>query len=335
MTRAAVGMDIGGTNISVGLVGDDGALLRLWRESTPREIGEPATMARLLALTAEAIAEGDATGARPIGIGIGFGGPVDIAAQRIRWSHHAPGWADIAPVQAFEERFSLPTRLENDANAGGLGEALFGAGRGAECVLYVNVGTGVGGAVVIGGKLHDGSHGNAGEIGHVILQPDGPPCPCGKRGCVEALCSGSAIGRRATTSPPGPLSTSGEGVDGAVDVLPSPAGRGVGGEAPLTGAQVGKAAQEGDAFAREVVAAAGRDLGLAIANACNVLDPDVVVVGGGVSELGDLYLGPAREAFAQYAMATIADKVSIVPALLGYNAGVIGAAAVALVREDG
>jgi glucokinase len=316
MISAAIGIDIGGTNISVGLVSAGGQLLALRRESTPRDIGEPATMARLLALTEETLAQARCEGHTVAGIGIGFGGPVDVAAQRIRWSHHAPGWSNIEPVRAFENRFGLATRLENDANAGGLGEALFGAGQGAACVLYLNVGTGVGGAVVIGGRLHDGAHGNAGEIGHVILQPDGPACPCGKRGCVEALCSGSAIGRRAAEAVAEGAS------DSSLLELPE----------PVTGAQVGAAAQAGDELARQVVAAAGRDLGLAIANACNVLDPDTVVVGGGVSELGDLYLRPAREAFAQFAMSTIA-QVPIVPAQLGYNAGVIGAAAVALFPE--
>jgi glucokinase len=234
---------------------------------------------------------------------------VDYAAQQVRRSHHAAGWGGLLPAQWLGERSGLPAILENDANAGGLAEALYGAGRGAQTLLYVNIGTGVGGAVVLGGRIHHGANTNAGEFGHIVLDPTGPPCPCGKRGCVEALCSGDALGRTARE-------------DAAAEPWEGVAA------SDLTGRKVGGMAREGDGRALAVVERSAEWMGLALAGAANLLDPDAIVLGGGVSEMGEVYLGLVRRAFAQYAMPLPAANTPIAAAALGYDAGFVGAAAV-------
>lgn len=295
MIRKAIGVDIGGTRLSVGLISAQGEVLRLLREPTPGD-GEAA-----LALALR-MAEEVREGAEPLGIGIGFGGPVDFERQEIVRSHHVAGWQPgLRLAGIFEQRLQLPSILDNDANCGGLAEARFGAGRGAASVLYVNVGTGIGGAVVMGGQVHHGAHSTAGEIGHVVVQPGGPECTCGKRGCLETLSSGSAIGRAGETA----------------------------GLGPVSGKEVGQRALQGDPVALRVIAAAGEWLGLALGNAGNLLDPEIIVIGGGVSELGEVLLEPVRRAFAATAMPAAAGT-RVVQAAFGYDAGVIGAAALVM-----
>ena len=300
--RCAVGVDVGGTRTSVAVVSEAGTIVCLRREVTPREAGAEATLPLICRLIRETLAGTDAC---PVGIGVGFGGPVDYGAQRVRRSNHAPGWSDTEPTRRLGKEFGLPAWLENDANAGGLAEVLYGAARGAQDALYVNVGTGVGGAVILRGRVHHGAHSNAGEFGHMVIDPLGPPCPCGRRGCVEVLCSGDAIGRMARES------WAGEG--------PCPGGRGV-----------GELAVAGDRWALDIVGRAAAEMGRAISIACNLWDPDVVVLGGGVPEMGEAYLAPVRESFARHAMDCIAHATPILGACLGYDAGVIGAAAVAM-----
>lgn len=307
--RLAVGLDVGGTRFSVGLVSEHGQLLAHRQEATPRAIGAPATLGRILALIREIL--GQAGEGEVCGIGVGFGGPVDYAAQRIRRSHHAPGWADVPLAEVLSRELRLPTKLENDANAGGLGESIFGAGRAKGDLLYVNIGTGVGGALILGGHVYHGANDNAGEFGHMILDPDGPPCPCGKRGCVEALCSGDALGRRARELA--------QAHPGAFGVPPE----------DLTGRRVGELARAENPAALRVLGECAGLMGQALASAANLLDPAVIVLGGGVPELGELYLEPVRAAFRAHAMPVPAERTEILGAALGYEAGVVGAAAVA------
>lgn len=295
--QAAIGLDIGGTNLSVGLVSDDGQVLELRREATPQDGVAAANL--LVEMTRDLLGT---AGSGVIGIGIGFGGPVDFADQSIVRSHHVAGWAPGLRLGArFADEFGLPTLMDNDANCGGLGEAVFGAARGYDSAVYVNVGTGIGGAIILGGRVHHGAHSTAGEIGHTVVVPGGPLCTCDKHGCLEALSSGRAIGREGRAA----------------------------GLGDVTGKEVGRRALAGDAVALRVVAQAGTWLGVSLGNLASLLDPDVCVIGGGVSDLGDLFLGPAREAFAATAMPAAA-ATPIVKAHFGYDAGVIGAAALLL-----
>ena len=309
MTTAFLGLDVGNTRLSAAIVADSGRVLSLQRSDAP-ETADAAI--EVLVDLAEAVAT-DA-GETPRAAGIGFGGPVDTHAGQVRVSFLSSGWEGLPLGRMLAARLGMTTWLANDADAGGLGEAKFGAGRDADSMLYVNVGTGIGGAVLIGGRLHLGATSSAGEIGHMVVSPEGPQCECFKRGCLQALSSGTAIARRAR-----------EMIDrtdarGALTAVPPES---------LTGRRVGEAALQGDALAIEAVTEAARWLGLALANAVHLIDPERIIVGGGVTDLGDVFLEPVRTAFRSHLFGPPTDT-PIVRAELGYDAGVIGAAAVAM-----
>jgi len=295
---AFIGLDIGNTRLTASAASGDGQLLLSEERAAPGDADSAIPV--LLEMAETALESVRATGGRVAGLGLGFGGPVDYARQRTRQSFHSPGWSDIPLAEVFASRLDIPALLDNDANAGGLAEALFGAGRGCRTVLYVNVGTGIGGAIVIDGAVHHGATTSAGEIGHMVLDPHGPPCNCGKRGCLEALASGSAIERMAREA-----------------------------GLALSGREVTAAAESGNATCRDLVARAAHALGLTIANAVSLLDPDIVVLGGGVPEAGDVWWQPLRESFGTYVVPQ-AQTTPLVRAELGYRAGVLGAAALGM-----
>ncbi len=306
-------MDVGNTRLSAAVVAADGELIAVRRRDAPGAV--EATLAALEGMVAELRRDAQV----PIqAMGIGFGGPVDLGTGRIRRSHQTAGWEEVPLGEMMAERLGLVTYLANDANAGGLAEARFGAGRNAGSLLYVNIGTGIGGAIVLDGRIHVGATSTAGEIGHCIVLPDGPRCTCGKRGCLEALSSGTALGRRAKE-----LLAEGAGSRSALEALPVD---------ELTGREVGRAAVEGDALALKVVEEAAEFLGIGLANAVNLLDPEVVVLGGGVPEMGEVFLRPARESFRENVLPAAAST-PLLPAELGYDAGVIGAAVVAFTEQ--
>ena len=296
--RAFIGLDIGNTRLTVGAALSDGQLL--FAEERPAPGDADSAIPVLLEMAEMAVKSVRAADRRPAGLGLGFGGPVDYVRQVTRQSFHSPGWSDIPLAEVFASRLDIPALLDNDANAGSLAEALFGAGRDRRTVLYVNVGTGIGGAIVIDGSVHHGATTSAGEIGHVIVDPDGPPCNCGKRGCLEALASGSALERMAREA-----------------------------GLALSGREVTAAAESGDATCLSLIARAARALGLAIANAVSLLDPDIVVLGGGVPEAGEFWWRPLRESFGTYVVPQ-AQGTPLARAELGYRAGVLGAAALGM-----
>lgn len=301
--RTAIGVDIGGTNLTAALIREDARILNIGREDTPAN-GEEA-LDLLLEMVADVLSTTKAHASPPVGIGLSFGGPVDYPSQTIVRSHHVDGWQPGLKLGGrFKECFHLPTVIDNDANCGGLGEATFGAAKGYASVLYVNLGTGIGGAVMLHGRLHHGAHSTAGEIGHSVVLPGGPLCTCGKRGCLEALSSGSAIGREGRAA----------------------------GLGEVTGKDVGQRAQNGDPTARHVVEQAAAWLGIALGNASNLIDPDIIVLGGGVSNLGEIFLEPVRRSYQATTMPA-ATGTPIVQACFGYDAGVVGAAALMFAGE--
>ncbi len=301
------GFDVGNSRLSVALVAEDGELVSVARQETPPDAS---SAVETLATMAEELI--GAAGEQPAAAGIGFGGPVDAAAGRVRTSYLTPGWGGLALGEVMADRLGVPAYLANDADAGGLGEALLGAGMGAESVLYVNVGTGIGGAVILNGRIHAGHSSMAGEIGHFLVVPDGPECTCGHRGCLQSVSAGPALAAAAEERlARGEVSTLGQRVG------------------QLTGSDVGEAAAVRDALAVGVVADATRFLAMAIANAVNLIDPAVVVVGGGVTEMGEVLLAPLRRHYRGFVLDP-ERQAAIVPAALGYDAGVVGAACVAL-----
>lgn len=312
MKSTYLGLDVGNSRLSAAIVTPEGQVRALARVATPKDAD--AAVDRLLKLARQVMTEDTTT---PEGVGIGFGGPVDVRTGRVRTSFLSSGWEDLPLAEIIARRLGIAAFLGNDADAGGLAEALFGAGRGARSMLYVNVGTGIGGAVILDGRLHTGATSSAGEIGHFIVVPDGPLCECGKQGCAQALSSGTALARRAREmlNETDRLST--------LRALSA---------AELSGRAVGEAAVRGDRLAVDIVAAAAGWLGIALANAIHLLDPECVVVGGGVAEMGEVFWGPLRASVRRHLVGPAADS-PLVPAQLGYDAGVIGAAALAMTEQ--
>ena len=306
----AIGIDVGGTKINAFRVARDGTIVERSSMLTPAD-DEAATMAAMVdqarSLTTPEV----------LAIGVGAAGMVDATEGVLRFAPNL-AWRDLPIAQRMRDALGLPCQVDNDASMAAYGEFRFGAGRGYRHLLLVTVGTGIGGGIVADGRLFRGAHGFAAEIGHVIVEPDGPLCGCGNRGCWEQVASGGAIGRV-----------------GRETVLEHPHSlmfRLAGGDpASVTGKVVTEAAQQGDEVSAGIVAQAGRRLGEGIAGLVNVLDPQVVVVGGGVIVAGDLLLDPARASFVDALEGPEhRPRVPIVPAQLGNDAGAVGAAALAL-----
>ena len=228
--------------------------------------------------------------------------------------------SDVPLRDLMRERIGLPVYIDNDANVAALAEFLFGAGRGARNVVMLTIGTGIGGGLILDGEIFRGSTGAAAELGHIVIVEDGLPCQgnCPNHGCVETYASGTAIAR--------------EGKAAAEREPDSPLGRALA-EGPIVGKTVTQLAMDGDPLATEVVADAGRHLGVALASLANIFNPDVFVIGGGVSAVGDLMLDPAREELTARALPPM-NKTPVQLAELGPEAGMIGAAAMALIELD-
>jgi glucokinase len=306
--RSAIGIDIGGTKVAALRVAEDGDVLDRRERPTPAD-DVAATVETVSELAAELAAAGGEA------IGVGAAGMVDFAAGVLRYAPNL-AWREIPLRDLLSERTGLPCVVDNDANVAAWGEYRFGAARGYRHVLAVTVGTGIGGGIVADGELFRGAHGFAAEIGHIIVEPDGPPCGCGNRGCWEQVASGRALGRLARA-----------------EVEREPAGRiaALAGGAEASGRHVSEAAREGDPAAAAIFATVGRRLGEGIAGLVNILDPEVVIVGGGVAEEGAVLLEPAREAFLDAVEAPEhRPEVPILAATLGNDAGAIGAAALGL-----
>ena len=307
--RAAIGLDVGGTKVAGLLVDEDGMILGRGAAETPADDAE-ATMKTIFQ-----VAEELGSGGQPVAIGVGAAGMVDFAAGTMRWAPNL-AWQELPIRDRVSQQTGLPCIVDNDANAAAWGEYRFGASRGYRDVLMVTVGTGIGGGIVADGALYRGAHGFAAEIGHVIVEPGGPECGCGNRGCWEQVASGHALDRLGRL---------------AVETRPESAIATVAGDDEITGRHVAEAALQGDSIATNIFAEVGRRLGEGIAGLVNILDPEAVVVGGGVAEVGDLLLVPARDAFlASVEAPDHRPAVPLLPAALGNDAGAVGAAALAL-----
>lgn len=291
--------DFGGTKLALGLVETtSGSVLN--RAACPTPSNARQSLEWMIS-NAQILLSASPAGS-VAAIGVSFGGLVRDDLRTIEASHHVPGWESFQLAEVLESSLKLPARIANDADAAALGEYHFGAGRGVRNLLYVTASTGIGGGVIVNGMLHRGERALAGEIGHMILQPDGPLCPCGRRGCLEALASGRSIARR---------------------MAERLANQGLSSE-PITAKQVAEAAALGDPTANQVWAEAMRWLGIGIASAANLLNPGRVVVGGGLSRAGELLLKPVQAQFRQHALD---QQTGIMLAALGDEANLLGAAA--------
>lgn len=306
---AVLALDIGGTKLAVGVMTPDGATHGVIVEPTRREEGWRAVVERLFAMGHRAI---EAAGqGRVSAVGIACGGPLDAPSGLLICPPHLPGWIDvpIGPLAAAE--FGVPFALQNDATAAAIAEYRFGAGRGTRTMLYLTVSTGIGGGAVIEGELHRGAAGNGGEFGHVTVHRGGRACSCGRLGCIEAYASGTSIAARAREA----LAA---GQPSSLAALPA-----------VTAADVSAAAAAGDPLAAGIWAETVDLLGAAVTDLVNVLEPDLVVLGGGVTRSGALLLEPVREIVAREAMPPAAHAARIELAGLGDLVCVVGAGAIA------
>ena len=312
-----LGVDLGGTKIAVAVVSARGEVLGEQRVKTPGREGPEAVIDALCEAVRQA-AESAGVGLKNITAGgVGAPGPIDVRAGRVVAPPNLPGWTDVALGELLQERLGFPIRLENDANVAGLAEHRFGAGRGCSPLVYLTVSTGIGGALLVQGKLYAGATGAAGEFGHMILLPDGPLCGCGGRGCLEALASGTAIANRAQ-----------EIVRRGVASLLTE--RYAKRPNRITAEIVSSFAEAGDVEAKRILDHAMASLGMGVAGLVNALNPQRVVIGGGLSGLGPRLFEPVRRAVARHANPVAAGAVTIVPAELGDRVGVLGAAALAM-----
>lgn len=301
-------VDIGGTKTIVGLVDEAGNILEQRRFASPGSGSE--ILREIIARGRELLADAG----RVLACGVGFGGPVDFARQRLLTSLHVKGWAEIDLIGELQTAFAVPCVLDNDATVATLGEQHYGAGKGSSNFVYVTVSTGIGGGLVIGGQIHRGTHGLAGEVGHLCVEPGGRPCTCGRRGCVEAYSSGWALAARAHEL----LAT------GSPTLLREYEAH------EISARHVFAAAERGDEPARSLVREATEYLARGLAHVVNLLDTELVVVGGGISQAGPPFFDPLNAALPAHLFYPEVRKARCVPAGLGEYSVLLGAVALAL-----
>ncbi len=319
MPELFAGIDLGGTTITGVLAGRGGKIVADRQVATQSHEGPEAVLGRIAGLTEELAAS---AGSEPVALGMGVPGLVDVATGVTRFLPNLPTqWRDVPAAQILSQRLNCPVHLLNDVRTATLGELTYGHGarypQQQVTMAFFSLGTGIGGGVVIDGKLRLGPLGAAGELGHQTILPDGPRCGCGNRGCLEALGSGPAIAA--------------EGVRLLRSGLAPKLFELTGGESNrVTTREMAAAAEAGDTLIDEAIQRAAQYIGIGVANVVTVLHPDLVVLGGGVAEMGDILLNRVRDTVRQRVGMFPTDGVRIDRSLLGEKAGVLGAIALAV-----
>lgn len=311
-----VGVDVGGTGVKAAGVTRDGSVVE--RIECPTD--PSAATKSLIGLVEDLLGRLDRSGHDVVAVGVGVAGFVDFAAGAVTFSPNTV-YDDPQIGTAVSTRFGLPVFVDNDANAAVWGERTFGCCPGANDVVMLTLGTGIGSGIVANGSLVRGATGAGAELGHMVVDPSGPPCPCGLRGCLEQLASGTAIARLAHLA-------LGSNPDSAISAFAGPDGE-------ITGESVSKAAREYDQTARDVLRKAGVALGIGLSNVANVFDPELIVLGGSVVNAGEPYLGAARDQLASMTKAQRRRPLRLDVAKLRGDAGLIGAAALAWTEKVG
>lgn len=308
-----IGIDVGGTNVKIALVDKSGKIIYSNSVPTYAKMGYEYTVNNIKQAIKDLMKETNTTAKDIDGIGFDFPGQVDYKTGVVKLAPNIPGWVNVPIAQMIEEEFHIPTRIDNDVRCAALGEMKFGAGQGCENFVCITVGTGIGSGLIVNGQLVRGASNAAGEIGHIKLQmKDGLICGCGDTGCLEAYASGPSIVAMAQDYIKGGKSTKFREMAAAE-----------GGE--ITPYMVAKAAEAGDPVAKRIFAIVGEYIGIGLTSVINLLNPEKVIIGGGVAEAGDLLLDPIRKTIKERAMVVAGSAVEIVPAQLGNSAGVIGA----------
>lgn len=310
-----IAVDIGGTSFRVALIDGRGDILARNVKPTRALEGSQRGIQRLKETIKATVGSESFTSIR--GIAVGSAGPIDPELGMILTPPSLPTWHYVPVKAQLEDEFQVPVWVESDADFAALGEHRFGSGRGLERLVYVTVSTGIGGGIIIGGQLLRGTKVSIAEVGHMVVDPNGPVCNCGGRGHLEALASGTAIAHIAV----GRI-LRGEG--SSITTM-------VGGDVSKVKAyEVIQAARAGDVLATEVIRDAGMNLGLAVVSLIHIFDPEAVIIGGGVSNAGDLLLDPIRSVVAERAMPDFLDRAKVVRSALGDDSGILGAVAFAM-----
>ncbi|GCE05185.1 ROK family protein [Dictyobacter aurantiacus] len=327
-----IGVDLGGTQIRTAVLRGEKLLSRVGL-LTGDAPSPDRVIPRMFDSIQQALREANVTLDEIAGIGIGAPGPLNSRTGVVFSPPNLPGWIDVPLRSIFFEKFNIPIHVENDANAAALGEYMFGAGRGSHEVVYITISTGIGGGVIADGHIIEGISGTAAELGHMTIDWRGPRCNCGNIGCWESISSGTAIARRAHE-----LIALGRGEKLFNFVLahqepvadadtPADVKRSEKNAVHINARMVSQAAQAGIPEARDIIAGAAEGIGVGLVNVVHIFNPERIVLGGGVVQMGDMLLAPARRILQERAMKVPARSVEIVMAELGSDVGLVGAGA--------
>ncbi len=315
LPHTVLAIDIGGTHFRIALFDHQGRQLVISEGETLRSGGREWMLEQISQRTLALLGQAGLTVAA---CGISFGGPVDFRHQKVT-SVHSPGWKDFSFAPWVDANLHLPCLIDNDANAGALGEFRYGAGRGTEAMVYVTLSTGIGAGVILNRKIHRGKDGLAGELGHIPISEAGNTCSCGARGCLESFSSGWAIAERGREW----RRRRGDSLAALGD---SSRSRSEG----ITAREIARAAAQGEQADLEIFRAAARHLARGLLTVIRILNPDRIILGGGLIQAGAVLLDPLRESLAKLASPTIGYSTEMVAAGLGAYAPLYGAAAMAL-----
>jgi len=306
-----IGIDIGGTNVKIAIVDSKGKISFSESASTRAEMGYEFTIKNIINLIKDSLTKSEVSIKQVGGIGVGCPGQIDSINGVVRALPNIPGWVNVPLAKILQNEFSLPTKIDNDVRVATIGEYKFGAGKGYQNLICITVGTGIGSGIILNGQLIRGACLAAGELGHVIVQEhNGEICGCGGTGCVEAVASGPAIVKQAELYLMTGKSTKFKELAAG---------------SPVTPEIVAEAAIQGDGVAVKIFEKTGYWIGLALSSVVNLLNPEVIIVGGGVAQAGDLLLDPIRDTIQKRAMKLQGECVKVIPAQLGNSAGVVGA----------
>jgi len=305
LAGVAIGIDLGKRHLAVAVSDLSHEILaERWR-TMHEDYDARAGMDGAVKLVDEALTRSGTEPDRVLGVGLGLPGPIHRSTGTVGSSAILPGWTDVRIAEVMSERLALPVHVDNDANLGALAELHWGAGHGASTFVYLKMATGIGAGLVIGGRLFHGAGGTAGEIGHTTVDEAGPICRCGNRGCLEMVAAAPAL----------------------AELLRPTRGE-------VTGERVVELALEGDPGCRRAIADAGSYAGQAVANLCNLFNPERIVVGGSLGAAGEVLLGPLREAVRRRVIPSAVEDVEIVPGVLGDRAELLGAVALVLKEKE-
>ncbi len=306
-----IGIDIGGTNVKIAIVDTKGKIAFSESASTRAEMGYEFTIKNIINLIKDSITKSEVSIEQVGGIGVGCPGQIDSENGIVKILTNIPGWINVPLAKILINEFGLPTKIDNDVRVATLGEYKFGAGKGYQNLVCITVGTGIGSGIILNGQLIRGAGMAAGELGHIIVQEhNGEICGCGNTGCVEAVASGPAIVKQAELYLMTGKSTKFKELAAGSAITPE---------------IVAEAALLGDGVARAIFQRTGYWIGIALSSVVNLLNPEVIIVGGGVAQAGHLLLDPIRETINKRALKLSAAAVRIIPAELGNRAGVVGA----------